>query len=110
MPAWHPAFARPIAQDANPYIDQTYRFGSTMGGNFQPHQGVEFNNADGTPVHAIGDGTVAWSGPAEAGALTVAIRHDSLLRLPDGQHAIHLLGLLPQLGAAGARGRPGRPR
>ena len=40
----------------NSFIDQTYRYGSTMGGNFQQHQGVEFNNPDGTPVLAIGAG------------------------------------------------------
>ncbi|HXM39423.1 MAG TPA: peptidoglycan DD-metalloendopeptidase family protein [Gemmatimonadales bacterium] len=72
----HTWFRRPIALTDQPHIDQTYRFGSTMGGNFQPHQGVEFNNPDGTPVHAIGDGVVVHAGPAEAGALTVAIRHD----------------------------------
>lgn len=75
----HTWFQRPIALTDQPYIDQTYRFGSTMGGNFQPHQGVEFNNADGTPVHAIGDGVVVHSGPAERGALTVAIKHDRRL-------------------------------
>ena len=75
----HTWFKRPIALTDQPYIDQTYRFGSTMGGNFQPHQGVEFNNADGTPVHAIGDGVVVHSGPAERGALTVAIKHDRRL-------------------------------
>ncbi len=74
-PEWRPTFARPIGAESNQYIDQTYRWGSTMGGNFQPHQGVEFNNPDGTAVHAIGDGVVVWSGPAERGALTVAIRH-----------------------------------
>jgi hypothetical protein len=72
----HTWFRRPIALMDQPYIDQTYRFGSTMGGNFQPHQGVEFNNPDGTPVHAIGDGVVVHAGPAERGALTVAIKHD----------------------------------
>ncbi len=75
----HTFFRRPIALTDQPYIDQTYRFGSTMGGNFQPHQGVEFNNPDGTPVHAIGDGVVIYSGPAEAGANTIAIRHDRRL-------------------------------
>jgi len=75
----HTWFRRPIALTDQPYIDQTYRFGSTMGGNFQPHQGVEFNNPDGTPVHAIGDGVVVHSGPAEQGALTVAIKHDRKL-------------------------------
>jgi len=72
----HTWFARPIAPTDQPYIDQTYRYGSTMGGYFQQHQGVEFNNPDGTPVHAIGDGTVVFAGLAERGSNTVAIRHD----------------------------------
>ena len=77
-------FRRPIDRLDNPYIDQTYRYGSTMGGNFQQHQGVEFNNPDGTPVMAIGAGKVVYAGPAEQGALTVAIRHDSVVVGPDG--------------------------
>jgi murein DD-endopeptidase MepM/ murein hydrolase activator NlpD len=81
----HTWFRRPISQEDQPYIDQTYRFGSTMGGNFQPHQGVEFNNPNGTPVHAIGDGEVVWAGPAERGALTVAIRHDKKLTADSGR-------------------------
>jgi hypothetical protein len=81
----HAWFRRPIALTDQPYIDQTYRFGSTMGGNFQPHQGVEFNNPDGTPVHAISDGVVVHAGPAEAGALTVAIRHDRRLSVTPGR-------------------------
>ena len=81
----HTWFKRPIALTDQPYIDQTYRFGSTMGGNFQAHQGVEFNNADGTPVHAIGDGVVVHSGPAERGALTVAIKHDRRLSTPSAR-------------------------
>jgi Peptidase family M23 len=68
---------RPIGPGDNAYIDQTYRYGSTMGGNFQQHQGVEFNNPDGTPVLAAGPGTVVYAGRAEAGALTVSIRHDT---------------------------------
>src|SRR5437870_2455643 len=76
----HTWFGRPIALTDQPYIDQTYRYGSTMGGNFQQHQGVEFNNPDGTPVHAIGDGVVVFAGPAERGANTVAIHHDRRLK------------------------------
>ena len=68
---------RPIARTDNAYIDQTYRYGSTMGGFFQQHQGVEFNNPDGTPVTAALGGRVVYAGPAEAGARTVAIRHDT---------------------------------
>ena len=85
----HTWFKRPIALTDQPYIDQTYRFGSTMGGNFQPHQGVEFNNADGTPVHAIGDGVVVHSGPAERGALTVAIKHDVRLTTHDARLLVY---------------------
>lgn len=77
-------FRRPIGLIDNPYIDQTYRYGSTMGGNFQQHQGVEFNNPDGTPVMAIAGGRVVYAGPAEQGALTVAIRHDTTVAGPKG--------------------------
>ena len=74
LTAW---LSRPIALSDNPYIDQTYRYGSTMGGFFQEHQGVEFNNPDGTPVMAALGGTVVYAGRAEQGALTVTIRHDT---------------------------------
>jgi murein DD-endopeptidase MepM/ murein hydrolase activator NlpD len=80
---WQPRFGRPIGPHGNQHIDQTYRWGSTMGGNFQPHQGIEFNNPDGTAVLAIGPGRVVWSGPAERGALTVAVRH-APMTLPGG--------------------------
>ncbi len=72
-------FGRPIAPPGNRLVDQTYTYGSTMGGNFQQHQGIEFNNPEGTPVHAIGDGVVAFAGLAEAGSNTVAILHDRRL-------------------------------
>jgi murein DD-endopeptidase MepM/ murein hydrolase activator NlpD len=85
---WSPWFARPIAAGDNDHIDQTYRWGATMGGFFQPHQGVEFNNPDGTPVHAIGDGTVVYAGRAEAGALTIGIRHDSMLTIGDKRYLV----------------------
>jgi murein DD-endopeptidase MepM/ murein hydrolase activator NlpD len=75
----HTWFSRPVALRDQPYIDQTYRYGSTMGGNFQQHQGVEFNAGEGTAVRAIGDGEVVLAGPAEADALTVVIRHDRRL-------------------------------
>ena len=76
----HTWFARPVlAAEGNAHIDASYRYGSTMGGRFQQHQGVEFNNPAGTPVRAIGDGVVVFAGAAEQGANTVAIRHDRRL-------------------------------
>ena len=71
---------RPIARTDNAYIDQTYRYGSTMGGFFQQHQGVEFNNPDGTPVMAALGGRVVYAGRAEEGANTIAIRHDTTVK------------------------------
>jgi hypothetical protein len=75
----HFRFQRPVLPSDNPHLDQTYTYGSTMGGNFQQHQGVEFNVPEGTPIHAIGDGEVVLSGEAEAGSRTVVIRHDELI-------------------------------
>jgi murein DD-endopeptidase MepM/ murein hydrolase activator NlpD len=90
LPRWPRTtwYRRPIDRLDNTLIDQTYRYGSTMGGNFQQHQGVEFNNPDGTRVQAIGGGRVVYAGPAEQGALTVAIRHDSVLIIPAGPRRI----------------------
>lgn len=78
----HIWLGRPIALADQPFIDQTYRYGSTMGGNFQQHQGVEFNDPTGTSVLAAASGVVVHAGPAEQGALAVAIRHDSTLQVP----------------------------
>jgi len=82
-------FRRPIGPTDNSYIDQTYRYGSTMGGNFQQHQGVEFNNPDGTPVYAIGSGRVVYAGRAEQGALTVTIRHDTTVSAHGKRYRIY---------------------
>jgi hypothetical protein len=79
-----PWFGRPVAEaDGNPYVDATYRYGSTMGGRVREHQGIQFNNPAGTPVRAVGAGVVVYAGAAEAGSLTVAIRHDTRA---DGRH------------------------
>jgi murein DD-endopeptidase MepM/ murein hydrolase activator NlpD len=109
-PPRHTWFARPIAARDNPFIDQTYRYGSTMGGNFQQHQGVEFNNPVGTPVLAVDGGTVVHAGAAEQGALTVVIRHDSVLATPQGRFFLftayyHNSALLVREGDRVARGQ-----
>ncbi len=100
----HSWFGRPVALQDQPYVDQTYRYGSTMGGNFQQHQGIEFNGGEGMPVRAVGDGTVAFAGAAEAGARTVAIRHDRTLEAGDTTYFLysvyyHNTELLTETGA-----------
>jgi murein DD-endopeptidase MepM/ murein hydrolase activator NlpD len=102
-------FRRPIAFTDNSFIDQTYRYGSTMGGNFQQHQGVEFNNPDGTPVYAIGSGKVVYAGRAEAGALTVTIRHDTTVTAKGKRYRLystyyHNSALTARLGQRVAKG------
>lgn len=54
--------ARPIAQSDNPRVDPTYRFGSTLSGQKEPHHGVEFPNSFGTTVLSAGDGVVVVAG------------------------------------------------
>ena len=110
-PLRHTWFARPVATTEQPYIDQTYRYGSTMGGAFQQHQGVEFNEPALTPVLAVEAGTVVYAGRAEQGALTVAIRHDSTLTTAEGVFHLfsvyyHNSALLVRVGQRVHRGQP----
>jgi murein DD-endopeptidase MepM/ murein hydrolase activator NlpD len=53
---------RPIAAPGSEVVDPGYPYGSTLGGTRQPHHGVEFYNASGTPVLAAADGTVIYAG------------------------------------------------
>jgi murein DD-endopeptidase MepM/ murein hydrolase activator NlpD len=55
-------FERPISPEFTDSIDPTYPYGSTQGGKRDPHHGVEFPNASGTPVLAAADGSVVYAG------------------------------------------------
>lgn len=55
-------FQPPILPPGTDSIDRGYPYGSTEGGTLDPHHGVEFNNASGTPVLAAADGTVYYAG------------------------------------------------
>ncbi len=54
-------FQRPIQPPDNDRIDLTYAYASTQNGKRDPHHGVEFQNAFGTPVYAAGDGEVVFA-------------------------------------------------
>lgn len=54
-------FQRPILAPDNDYTDITYLYASTQNGKRDPHHGVEFQNAYGTPVYASGDGRVVFA-------------------------------------------------
>ena len=55
-------FRPPIAPPGTDTIDRGYPYGSTEGGTREPHHGVEFHNASGTPVQAAAVGTVYYAG------------------------------------------------
>jgi murein DD-endopeptidase MepM/ murein hydrolase activator NlpD len=55
-------FSRPIALPGTDTVEISYRFGSTANGTRDPHHGIEFLNAYGTPVLAAGDGDVVVAG------------------------------------------------
>jgi murein DD-endopeptidase MepM/ murein hydrolase activator NlpD len=55
-------FSRPIAPPGTDTIEMAYRFGGTANGTRDPHHGVEFLNAYGTPVLAAADGQVVVAG------------------------------------------------
>lgn len=52
---------RPIMSPDNDIIDRTYAYASSANGEREPHHGVEFVNAAGTPVLAAENGTVIYS-------------------------------------------------
>jgi len=62
LPADHYVFIRPIPDGYTTYLDRTYPYGSTAGRKFRPHTGVEFFNAEGTPVLAVANATVEYAG------------------------------------------------
>ena len=55
-------FERPIVPPGREAIDSTYRFGTTVNGQRDPHHGVEMLNSSGTPVHAAAAGRVVVAG------------------------------------------------
>ena len=58
----HFLFQRPIGSTGKQSIERSYPYGGTMGGVHEPHHGVEFYNAQGTPILAAADGKVVFAG------------------------------------------------
>lgn len=61
-PKDHYWFERPIAQNGVNFVSRFYPYGSTYGGRYQVHHGVEFENPTGTPIMAVGPGRVVVAG------------------------------------------------
>jgi murein DD-endopeptidase MepM/ murein hydrolase activator NlpD len=58
----HFLFQRPINSFGKQSIEHSYLYGTTQGGIREPHHGVEFYNAQGTPIYAAADGKVVFAG------------------------------------------------
>jgi murein DD-endopeptidase MepM/ murein hydrolase activator NlpD len=58
----HLWLVRPIPAEANDWVSTYYPYGSTAGGEYLIHHGVDIGNPEGTPVRAAGDGTVLYAG------------------------------------------------
>jgi murein DD-endopeptidase MepM/ murein hydrolase activator NlpD len=54
--------ARPIPPEANDRASTYYPYGSTAGGEYLIHHGVDIGNPEGTPVWAAGAGIVLYAG------------------------------------------------
>jgi murein DD-endopeptidase MepM/ murein hydrolase activator NlpD len=94
---------RPIPADYANWTDRIYPYGSTRGGSFRTHHGVEFFNPVGVPVLAAGSGVVVTAGAddqvqygpqANFYGKLVVIRHDQLYA---DQYVYTLYGHLSQV-------------
>ncbi len=65
----HYWFQRPIGPEDTDNVSHFYPYGSTAGGSYPVHHGVEFVNPLGTPIRAVASGTVVFAGTDAAGGL-----------------------------------------
>lgn len=102
--AWPGWMERPISEGLTRMIDRSYPYGSTGGGIYDPHHGVEFLNRHGTPVLAAQEGEVAFAGMDDVIKLgpywgfygnTVVLLHPDLLG--DGEDIFTLYAHLSEI-------------
>jgi len=111
VPGDHFWFWRPFPRDPSGRINDApargYVYGSTAGGTFAVHHGIDIQNPVGTPIQSIGSGTVFYAGddiqllfgPApDFYGFLVVVEHDFLA--PDGRPLYSLYGHMSRLDVA----------
>lgn len=92
--------ANPFGTAANSYASPNYQFGSTAGGRYRPHHGVDISNPTGTPIQAGVKGEVVFAGADDVETLgpynnfygnAVVIRLDRRLPVAGGRLDVFVL-------------------
>jgi murein DD-endopeptidase MepM/ murein hydrolase activator NlpD len=100
----HYWMGRPASDDVANWAARTYPYGSTAGGRFQVHHGIDIVNPRGTRVLAVAAGTVVYAGDDLAtlfGPINnyygnlVVIQHT--FTTPDGQSVYSLYGHMDRI-------------
>lgn len=90
----------PFQASYNRFYSPSYQFGSTAGGRYRPHHGVDISNPTGTPVLAMAAGEIIHAGPDNPALLgpynnfygnSVVILLDRKLSTPQGEQDVYLL-------------------
>lgn len=90
----------PLPPEANRFYSLSYAFGSTAGGRYRVHHGLDISNPTGTPVLAAVSGEVVHAGPDMPTILgpysnfygnAVVIRLDQRLPTPEGEKDVYVL-------------------
>ena len=84
----------------NHMASPSYQFGSTAGGRYRPHHGVDISNPHGTPVQAGVNGEVVFAGPDDPEVIgpypnfygnAIIIRLDRRLPVAGGRLDVYVL-------------------